>query len=242
MSDFWTHVLIAAVMVVVAATAAKLIDVRITRRGLAPEAATRYGVLRRTIFGVIIFVGVFSSLLAIPQVRALAGGILASSAVVGLVIGFAAQRTIGNFIAGLLIAFAQPLRLGDEVEIGGVRGVVEEIGLTYTWVRTRANDHLVIPNEKLASETIFNSTARSTKAIAEVTVQAPATADLSAVVAALGQDAADVRVTDLRGGPTISVRRWLEPGADVARAESDLRIAVHERLRLLGVPEAEVSA
>ena len=59
-----------------------------------------------------------SALLVIPQVRAVAGGILASSAVIGLVVGFAAQRTIGNFIAGILIAFAQPLRLGDYVEIG----------------------------------------------------------------------------------------------------------------------------
>ena len=76
-------------------------------------------------------------------------------------IGFAAQRTIGNFIAGLLIAFTQPLRLGDEVEIGDERGVVEEIGLTYTWLRTRDNDQLVIPNEKLVSETLRNSTIRS---------------------------------------------------------------------------------
>ena len=84
-----------------------------------PAAATRYRVLRRSIFATIIFVGVLSALLVIPQVRAVAAAILASSAVIGLVIGFAAQRTIGNFIAGLLIAFTQPLRLGDEVEIAG---------------------------------------------------------------------------------------------------------------------------
>ena len=55
----------------------------------------------------------------IPQVRGIAAGILASSAVIGLVLGFAAQRTIGNFIAGLLIAFTQPIRLGDEIEFDG---------------------------------------------------------------------------------------------------------------------------
>ena len=128
----------------------------------------------------IVFVGVLSALLVIPQVRAVAGGILASSAVIGLVVGFAAQRTIGNFVAGLLIAFTQPLRLGDYVEIAGVEGVVEEIGLTYTFIRTDDNDRLVIPNEKLASDTIRNSTIRSREKLAEVTVQVPLDTDLEA--------------------------------------------------------------
>jgi small-conductance mechanosensitive channel len=240
-STFWEHLVIAAAVIVITTVAAKVIDVRITRRGLTAEAATRYGVLRRAIVGGVIFVGVFSALLVIPEIRALAGAILASSAIVGLVVGFAAQRTLGNFIAGLLIAFAQPLRLGDEVAIGGDSGVVEEIGLTYTWLRTRNDDRLVIPNEKLASETIRNSSIRSTQTLAEVNVQVPATADLAAVVAALEQIPADVQVTGLRGGPTISVRQWVGLGTDLDREESSLRIAVHERLRSLSVVEGDAS-
>ena len=84
------------------------------------------------IFTTIVFVGVLSALLVIPDVRALAGGVLASSAVIGLVSGFASQSTISNVVAGILIAVTQPLRLGDEVEVEGDRGIVEEIGLTYT--------------------------------------------------------------------------------------------------------------
>ena len=72
----------------------------------------------------------------IPQVRVVAGGLLASSAVIGVIIGFASQRTLGNFVAGLMIAITQPLRLGDRVEVGGVEGAVEEIGLMYTFIRT----------------------------------------------------------------------------------------------------------
>jgi small-conductance mechanosensitive channel len=240
-SDFWTHVVIAAVVIAISAIVAKLIDARIGRRGLTAGAATRYGVLRRAIVGTIVFVGVLSALLVIPQVRALAGGILASSAVVGLVIGFAAQRTLGNFIAGLLIAFAQPLRLGDEVEIGGDSGVVEEIGLTYTWLRTANNDRLVIPNEKLASETIRNSTIRATKMLVEVTVQVQPAADLAAVVAALEEVAEGVQVTGLRGGPTITVRRWADRDAELGQEESSLRLAIHERLRALSVVEGDAS-
>ena len=88
-------------------------------RDLPPETVTRYRVLRRSATTLIFFVGVFSALLVIPQVRAVAAGILASSAVIGIVVGFAAQRTIGNFIAGLLIAISQPIRLGDHVETEG---------------------------------------------------------------------------------------------------------------------------
>ena len=126
----------------------------------------------------IFFVGILSALLVIPQVRAVATGILASSAVIGIVVGFAAQRTIGNFVAGLLIAFTQPIRLGDSVETEGMTGVVEEIGLTYTFIRIDDNDRLVIPNEKIASDTIRNSTIVSRKKLAEVTVQVPLDTDL----------------------------------------------------------------
>src|SRR6266581_4440008 len=178
MSHFWQRVVIAAAMIVVASAVAKVVDWRIARRDLAPGVRTRYRVVRRSVFILIVFVGAMSALLVIPQVRAIAGGVLASSAVVGLVIGFASQRTIGNVVAGFLIAFSQPLRLGDEVEVEGVAGVVEEIGLTYTWIRTRDNDRLVVPNERLASESIRNSTIRSAETLAEVTVRVPLTADL----------------------------------------------------------------
>src|SRR6266508_4816461 len=103
-------------------------------------------------------VGILFAALAVPQVRTIAGGLLASSAVVGLVVGLAAQRPLANFVAGVVIAFTQPLRLGDRVTVDGVDGVVEEIGLTYTFIRTVDNTRLVIPNEKLASDTIRNST------------------------------------------------------------------------------------
>src|SRR4051795_4353250 len=229
MSDFWQHLLVAAVVIALAYAAAKLVDWRISRHHLAPGSVTRYRVLRRTLFAVIIFVGVMSALLVIPQVRAIAGGVLASSAVIGLVIGFASQRTIGNAVAGVLIAISQPLRLGDEVEVQGVQGVVEEIGLTYTWIRTRDNDRLVVPNEKLASDSLRNSTIRSEATLAEASVQVPL-ADAQRTADALSAEG-EVYVTDLSGDKaTIVVRKWV-PGEYAAdRAASDLRLAIAAQL------------
>src|SRR6476660_407485 len=147
----WYRLIVAGVVMIATVVLARMIDRRIARRDLPPEAITRYRVLRRSITTTIIFVGLLSALLVIPQVRAVAGGLLASSAVIGIVVGFASQRTLGNFVAGLLIAFNQPLRLGDVVVVEDTEGIVEEIGLIYTFVRARNGDRLVIPNEKLAS-------------------------------------------------------------------------------------------
>jgi small-conductance mechanosensitive channel len=225
-------------VIVLAGAAAKVTDARIGRRDLDPAAATRYRVLRRSIFSAIVFVGVLSALLVIPQVRTVAGGILASGAVLAVVLGFAAQRTIGNFIAGILIAFSQPLRLGDEIEVGGGRGVVEEIGLTYTWVRLRDGNRLVIPNERLVSETLRNSTIRSPRQLAEVTLHVPLGCDLRALLAALGRDVNEAYVAGLGADATIVLRRWVESGHGVEEAESELRLTAHDSLRRLGIVQS----
>ncbi len=235
MSDFWQRVLTVVIVVAVVGAIAKIVDWKIARHDLDPANATRYRVLRRTIFSTIVFVGIMSALLTIPQVRALAGGILASSAVIGLVIGFASQRTIGNVVAGILIAFTQPLRLGDRVTVEGTEGIVEEIGLTYTWIRTPDNDRLVVPNEKLASETIRNSTIRSDEKVAEVTIQVPASGDLRGVLNSLSTHGEDVFVKDMGDKATIVIRKRVPRDQNLERAESELRLEVSERLR-----EAEV--
>jgi small-conductance mechanosensitive channel len=230
MSQFWKHIVLAVVIVAFAAALAKVVDWRISRHDLAPEAVTRYRVLRRAIFFAIVFVGVVSSLLVIPEVQAVAGGVLASSAVVGLVIGFASQRTIGNVVAGVLIAVTQPLRLGDEVEVEGAQGVVEEIGLTYTWIRTPDNDRLVVPNEKLASQTIRNSTIRGSETFAEASVQV-ASANLRETVASLQDLGEQVYVTDVSGDKaTVVVRKRVSGEGAAERSASDLRITLAERL------------
>jgi small-conductance mechanosensitive channel len=232
----WQRLTVLGSVLLVTVVVARLIDRRIARRDLPPEAITRYRVLRRSITTAIFFVGLLSALLVIPQVRAVAGGLLASSAVVGIVVGFASQRTLGNFVAGLLIAFTQPVRLGDEVEIDGTRGVVEEIGLIYTFVNTDNDDRLVIPNETLASDTIRNSTIRSREKVAEVTVQVPLSSDLGSVVERLRRVTdGEVFVGDLADQATVVIRSRAANGDEAERLERDLRLRAHEGLRAEGI-------
>ena len=240
MDPFWRHVVIAAVVFAAVSLLARIVDWWLCRRPLPPQAETRYRVLRRSVTTVILVVGLFSSLLVIPEVRAIAGGLLASSAVLGVVIGLASQQTLGNFIAGLLIALTQPVRIGDRVDYAGTEGVVEEIGLTYTFIRTLDRRRLVVPNNKLASDTIVNASIRSRETFAEVTLQVPLTADVSAAVDALREDLADERdadvyVSGLDGGATVTMRAAAADEVAAERLEQSLRLRAHERLRALGV-------
>jgi small-conductance mechanosensitive channel len=235
----WRRLIIVVVVLIVTTIVARLIDRRIARQDLPPEAITRYRVLRRSVTTAIFFVGVLSALLVIPQVRAVAGGLLASSAVVGIVVGFASQRTLGNFVAGILIAITQPLRLGDDVVIEQTEGTVEEIGLIYTFVRTEHGDRLVIPNEKLASDTIRNATIRSREKVAEISLQVPLGRDLSAVVDRLRTlaDGADPYVSDVSGNATVVVRVPAPDEATAERVQRELRLRAYEVLRAEGVYE-----
>jgi small conductance mechanosensitive channel len=233
---FWERAVIAGTVLALATVAAMLVDRRLARRQLTPETATRYRVLRRTLMSSIVAVGFLSALLVIPQVRAVAGGLLASSAVIGLVVGLASQRTLGNFVAGILIAFSQPLRLGDRVEVDNVTGTVEEIGLTYTFIRALDGARLVIPNEKLASDTILNFTIRSPEKVAEVTLQVPLGQDLDALVEQLAAETqAEVYVSSLEGNATLTLRSPARSEDDALRLEHELRLGAYRRLRAAGV-------
>jgi small-conductance mechanosensitive channel len=239
MSD-WHRLAVLGVVVVLTLVVAEIVDHAIARRKLDPAAITRYRILRRSITSGIVFVGLLSALLVIPQVRAVAGAILASSAIVGIVVGFAARTTIANIIAGLMIAATQPLRLGDVIESGGERGVVEEITLNYTFVRLGDGARLVIPNEKLASDTIRNSSIRRHGTLAEVSVQVPIGLDLEKVVAGLeeslgAESGLEVYVSDLADRATVRVRAIAPDAASAELLERDLRLRVHRQLREQGV-------
>jgi small-conductance mechanosensitive channel len=109
--------------------------------------------------------------------------------------------------------------------------------LTYTFVRTEDDDRLVIPNEKLASDTIRNSTIRSREKVAEISVQVPLGKDLGAVVDRLQRltDDADVFVCDLSDAATVVVRVRARDEAAADRLERELRLRAYEALRAEGV-------
>src|SRR5438067_483767 len=233
----WHRIVIATVVFGLTLAVAWVLDRALSRRPLPAEAVTRYRVLRRAVMSTVLVVGFFSALLTVPQVRAIAGGILASGAVLGIVVGFASQRTLGNFVAGLLIALSQPLRLGDKVQVKGTWGVVEEIGLTYTFIRTADGSRFVIPNESLASEPILNSSIRNRAQHAEITVQVPLSQDLRQAVSLVERavPSAEVFVSALNGSATLTVRALADDEPAAEQLERELRLQAAEALRAGGV-------
>src|SRR6201995_5676577 len=108
---------------------------------------TRLTILRRLLLLAAILVVAAIVLAQFTSLGRLAAGIFASTAVLGLIIGFAAQNTISNIIAGVLIAITQPIRIGDRIGFQEREGRVTDITLSYTFVDPGAGSRIVIPNQ-----------------------------------------------------------------------------------------------
>ena len=83
-------------------------------------------------------------------------GLLATSAITSLVLGLALQPILSNFFAGIVISFEKPFRINDWIRVGEVEGRVEKITWRTTYIRTRENDNVVLPNSKIAEEQVIN--------------------------------------------------------------------------------------
>jgi small-conductance mechanosensitive channel len=125
---------------------------------------TRLTILRRLLLLAAILVVVAIVLAQFTSLGRLAAGIFASTAVLGLIIGFAAQNTISNIIAGILIAITQPIRIGDRVEFEGREGRVADITLSYTFIDPGDGSRVVIPNQMLVEGIVHNHSGADTTA------------------------------------------------------------------------------
>jgi small-conductance mechanosensitive channel len=106
---------------------------------------TQVSVIRKIIITAIVIVATGSVLMLFDPVRQFGTSILASAGIAGIVIGFAAQRTLGNVLAGIQIALTQPLLIDDIVVVEGEFGQIEEITLTYVTVRTWDLRRMILP-------------------------------------------------------------------------------------------------
>jgi small-conductance mechanosensitive channel len=106
---------------------------------------TQVSVIRKIIITAVVILATGSVLMLFDPVRQFGTSILASAGIAGIVIGFAAQRTLGNVLAGIQIALTQPLLIDDIVVVEGEFGQIEEITLTYVTVRTWDLRRLILP-------------------------------------------------------------------------------------------------
>ena len=81
---------------------------------------------------------------------------LSVSAIGGAAVGFASQKTIGNFVAGIFLMAARPFKVGNYVQIGTVEGIVSEITINYTKIITSANNIVSVSNLQILDRDITN--------------------------------------------------------------------------------------
>ncbi len=137
--------------------------------------------VKRVITFLAIIVAFAFVLFQFERVRELGTGLLASAGVAGIIIGVAAQKSLANLLAGFQIAFTQPLRIDDQVVIGGEFGRVEEITLTYVVIKVWDDRRLIVPLNKVIEDTFQNWSRKSTALVGAVFLYLDYGVDLDAL-------------------------------------------------------------
>jgi small-conductance mechanosensitive channel len=245
----------AGAYVLVAIAVAELVDRALSRRGrrlsmavaggeLSPVATTRLRLVRRLVFALIVLIGIMLALSKFPSVNRLATGILASSAVIGIVVGFAARQTLANAIAGILLAITQPIRIGDLVTFEEETGEVEDVRLTYTYIRLDDGRRLIVPNERLAQSSIQNHTILDPRVQVEASVWLPPNADLDQAIALITDEDEEITATVAevdKEGVRLSATTWAAAPAERGKAAAELRRRWLRLLREHGLSSVEAS-
>jgi len=235
----------AVATVVLALLFARAMDRALARRGrtvseavvggpLSAVADTRLQLVRRLLFALIVAVGIALALAQFPAVKRVATGLLASSALLGLVVGFAARQTLANAIAGVVLAITQPIRIGDLVTFEDETGEVEDMRLNYTYIRLDDGQRLIVPNERLAQSSVHNHTIVDPRVKVEISVWIPPGGDATRALELLSADEqVETRVDDVDSdGITLVVGTWAptppERGGVAARLRKESLQRLHD--------------
>jgi small-conductance mechanosensitive channel len=201
----------------------------------AARRRTTWLFLQRVLVALVAAIAVWNVLSNFDATRSIARALLASSAVIAVFAGLAFNVPLSNLGSGMLVAFAQPLRLGDRVTIGEHTGFVEEMSLLYTTLATDDARRVAIPNSQLTASVIVNRTIRDPRRAVHVSFPVPVGVDLDRALTAL--KAAVGRVGGLQGAPRVlvgdvadarvllDVHAYGPLDADVAALQSEVRKA-----------------
>jgi small-conductance mechanosensitive channel len=171
----------------------------------------------------------------VPELSGLGAASLTSIGMISLIVGFAAQNTLGNLIAGISLLLYRPFKLGDRLQVtaptGLETGIVESLTLGYTLLKTDDNRRVVVPNSLMASQTAINLTANDPRVICSVLISISLAADIDKARAillelagkhALAKELCGCPLTQLSSsGVTLSLDVWCAdaPSANTFRCD-----------------------
>lgn len=162
-------------------TALRRFDVTVEDNYHARQVHTRIGVLYRIFCFIVVLIATACALMTFEPVRAIGTGLLAGAGVTGIILGFAAQKTIGSVFAGIQIAITQPIKVDDAVVIEGEWGWIEEITLTYVVVRIWDLRRLIVPITYFVDNPIQNWTRREAEILGTVMIFVDYSVDMEAL-------------------------------------------------------------
>jgi small conductance mechanosensitive channel len=219
---------------------ARVVRAATERTGVSRETSTRLRFVRRLLSAAILLIGVAAALSAFSGINKLAASLLASGAIAAAVIGFAARQVLANFVAGIMLAITQPLRVGDWVTFEGNYGEVEDVRLNYTILRTLSEARIVIPNERLAGGILKNDTLAADASGPDVSIWLAPDADVERALAVLKEETgSEPTVAEvLPWGVRLSVGGDPVPQAERGAREAELRRRCFVRLRSEGLLRA----
>jgi small-conductance mechanosensitive channel len=209
----------------------------VVRGELSAATDTRLRFIRRLVYAAIIVIGVAVALAQFDGINRLAASLLASGAIAAAILGFAARQTLANLVAGIMLAITQPIRVGDWVYVEEQYGVVEDIRLNYTFLRSPGGQQIVVPNEKLASGVLRNDTLGQGTVNPDAKIWVPAGVDAGRAAEALADETGhDVTVAETTvEGFRLDVAGDPCPPPERAPREAELRLRCLNRLRSEGL-------
>ena len=143
-------------------------DISSTDNIAARKIYTQFNILERVIIFLLILIGIAVVLMSFQSIRAMGVAMLSSAGIAGIIIGFAAQKALGTLLAGIQIAFTQPIRIDDVVIVEGEWGRIEEITLTYVVVAIWDKRRLVLPTTYFIEKPFQNWTRSSSDLLGTV--------------------------------------------------------------------------
>jgi small-conductance mechanosensitive channel len=130
-----------------------------------PTDTTKFVVLRRVIQVLVYLLGFAAIVYSVPEFRAFSYSILAGAGVAAVIAGFAAQKAFANIMSGIFLAVSEPIRVGDRVTINAHYGIIEDITLRHTVIKTWDNNRVIIPNSVVNEVEIMNHSIVDEKVI-----------------------------------------------------------------------------
>ena len=138
---------------------------------VAARRRTTFSFLLRFAIALVGLIGLWSVLSSFPATQQVASAFLASSAVLAVIAGLALTTPLGNLGSGVLLAFTQPVRLGDRITVDDHTGIVDDISLSYTALITDEGRRIFVPNTRMVSTTLVNRSVDDPRRL--VTVELP---------------------------------------------------------------------